>query len=151
MNLIEKNKNGTEMYRLDDGRLGKIYPSGYVRVTILRNGIKNGEYFHYDSTKNNRWYQINKVEKYKDDENQRWFFHRRILIPKRNDRLSLLQTFNDKNCDKMTHKIKMLEGYIKNLLWTIDHSRTRNAEENALKQINLEDKINEIKYIVNRR
>ena len=51
----------------------------------------------------------------------------------------------------MTHKIKMLEGYIKNLLWTIDHSRTRNAEENALKQINLEDKINEIKYIVIRR
>jgi hypothetical protein len=45
----------------------------------------------------------------------------------------------------------MLESYIKNLLWTIDHSRTRNAEENALKQINLEDKINEIKYIVNRK
>ncbi len=151
MKLIEKNKNGTEMYRLDDGRLGKIYPSGYVRVTILNHGIINGKYSHRNSTKNCRWYQINKVEKYKDDKYQSWNFHRRILIPKRSDRLSLLQAFNDKNCDKMTHKIKMLESYIKNLLWTIDHSRTRNAEENALKQINLEDKINEIKYIVNRR
>ena len=51
----------------------------------------------------------------------------------------------------MTHKIKMLESYIKHLLWSIDYSKTRNAEEYALKQINLEDKINEIKYIVNRR
>ena len=151
MKLIEKNKNGTEMYRLDDGRLGKIYPSGYVRVTILHHSIVGGKYVRHDSTKNSRWYQINKVEKYKDDENQRWFFHRRILIPKRNDRLSLLQAFNDKNCDKLTQKIKMLQIYIKNLLWTIDHVRTRNAEEHALKQINLEDKINEIKYIVNRK
>ena len=151
MKLIEANINGTEMYRLDDGRLGKIYPSGYVRVTILNHGIKNGKYFHRNSTKNSRWYQINKVEKYKDDKYQSWNFHRRILIPKRSDRLSLLQAFNDKNCDKMTHKIKMLESYIKHLLWSIDYSRTRNAEENALKQINLEDKINEIKYIINRK
>jgi hypothetical protein len=151
MKLININKNGTEVYRLDDGRLGAIYPSGYVRVTILNHGIVNGKYFHRDSTKKSRWYQINKVEKYKDDENQRWFFHRRILIPKRSDRLSLLQSFNDKNCDKMTHKIKILEGYIKHLLWSVDHARTRNAEENALKQINLEDKINEIKYIINRK
>ena len=151
MKLIEANINGTEMYRLDDGRLGKIYPSGYVRVTILNHGIKNGKYFHRNSTKNSRWYQINKVEKYKDNKYQSWNFHRRILIPKRSDRLSLLQAFNDKNCDKMTHKIKMLESYIKHLLWSIDYSKTRNAEENALKQINLEDKINEIKYIVNRR
>ena len=151
MKLIEANINGTEMYRLDDGRLGKIYPSGYVRVTILNHGIKNGKYFHHNSTKNSRWYQINKVEKYKDDKYQSWNFHRRILIPKRSDRLSLLQAFNDKNCDKMTHKIKMLESYIKHLLWSIDYSKTRNAEENALKQINLEDKINEIKYIINRK
>ena len=151
MKLIEENINGTEMYRLDDGRLGKIYPSGYVRVTILNHGIKNGKYFHRNSTKNSRWYQINKVEKYKDDKYQSWNFHRRILIPKRNDRLSLLQAFNDKNCDKMTHKIKMLESYIKHLLWSIDYSKTRNTEENALKQINLEDKINEIKYIINRK
>ena len=67
MKLVEKLKNGTEMYRLDDGRLGKIYPkSGYVRVTTLRHGIRDGKYHHEDSTKNSRWYQINKKEKYKD-------------------------------------------------------------------------------------
>ena len=147
MKLIEKNKNGTEMYRLDDGRLGKIYPSGYVRVTILNHGIKNGKYFHRNSTKKSRWYQINKVEKYKDDENQRWFFHRRILIPKRSDRLSFLQAFNDKNCDKVTQKIKTLEIYIKNLLWGMDHQ----AEKHALEVINLKDKIKEIEYIINRK
>jgi hypothetical protein len=47
----------------------------------------------------------------------------------------------------MTQKIKTLEIYIKNLLWGLDHQ----AEKNALKQINLEDKINEIKYIINRK
>ena len=119
MKLIKINKNGTEMYRLDDGRLGKIYPSGYVRVTIINHGIVNGKYSHRDSTKNSRWYQINKVEKYKDDKYPSWNFHRRILIPQKNDRLSLLQAFNNKNCDKMTHKIKKLESYIKNLLWMI--------------------------------
>ena len=147
MKLVNINKNGTEMYRLDDGRLGAIYPSGYVRVTTLHNGIKDGEYFHYDSTKNSRWYQINKVEKYKTDENQRWFFHRRILIPKRNDRLSYLKSFNDKNCDKLTQKIKMLQIYIKNLLWGMDHR----AEKYTLKQKSFEDKIKEIEYIINRK
>ena len=144
MKLIEKNKNGTEMYQLDDGRLGAIYPSGYVRVTTMYNGIRDGKYFHYDSTKNSRWYQINKVEKYKTEENQRWFFHRRILIPKRSDRLSYLQAFNTKNCDKVTQKIKMLEQYIKNLLWGFDHQ----VEKHALEVKNLKDKIKEIKYIV---
>lgn len=147
MKLIEKNKNGTEVYQLDDGRLGAIYPSGYVRVTILHNGIFNGKYWQRDSTKKSRWYQINKVEKYKDDENQRWFFHRRILIPKRSDRLSFLQAFNDKNCDKVTQKIKTLEIYIKNLLWGMDHQ----AEKHALEVINLKDKIKEIEYIINRK
>ena len=147
MKLIEKNKNGTEVYQLDDGRLGAIYPSGYVRVTILHNGIFNGKYWQRDSTKKSRWYQINKVEKYKDDENQRWFFHRRILIPKRSDRLSYLKAFNDKNCDKVTQKIKTLEIYIKNLLWGMDHQ----AEKHALEVINLKDKIKEIEYIINRK
>lgn len=147
MKLIEKNKNGTEVYQLDDGRLGAIYPSGYVRVTILHNGIVNGKYFHRNSTKKSRWYQINKVEKYKDDKYQSWNFHRRILIPKRSDRLSFLQAFNDKNCDKVTQKIKTLEIYIKNLLWGMDHQ----AEKHALEVINLKDKIKEIEYIINRK
>ena len=151
MKLIEKNKNGTEVYQLDDGRLGAIYPSGYVRVTILHNGIVDGKYFHRDSTKNSRWYQINKVEKYKDDKYQSWNFHRRILIPKRNDRLSYLKAFNDKNCDKVTQKIKMLEQYIKNLLWGMDHQEKRLAEKHALEVIDLKDKIKEIEYIINRK
>jgi len=146
MKLIEENKNGTEMYRLDDGRLGKIYPSGYVRVTILRNGIRNGKYFQEDSTKQSRWYQINKVEKYKDDKYSSWNFHRRILIPKRSDRLSLLQAFNDKNCDKVSQKIKMLEQYIKNLLWTIDYEKGKKGDE----VINLKNKLEEIQYILHR-
>jgi len=134
------------MYRLDDGRLGKIYPSGYVRVTILRNGIRNGKYFQEDSTKQSRWYQINKVEKYKDDKYSSWNFHKRILIPKRSDRLSLLKAFNDKNCDKVSQKIKMLEQYIKNLLWTIDYEKGRKGDE----VINLKNKLEEIQYILHR-
>ena len=146
MKLIEKNKNDTEVYQLDDGRLGAIYTSGYVRVTILSNGIRNGKYFHYDSTKNNKWYQINKVEKYRTN----YILpphYRRILISKRSDRLSWLQAFNAKNCDKVTQKIKMLEQYIKNLLY----SYNKQAENHSLQVINLKDKIKEIEYIIDRK
>tara|TARA_X000001382_G_scaffold124153_1_gene108470 strand:+ start:464 stop:940 length:477 start_codon:yes stop_codon:yes gene_type:complete len=141
MKLVEKLKNGTEMYRLDDGRLGKIYPkSGYVRVTTLRQGIINGKYWSKDSTKDNRWYQINKKEKYKD-KGMKFSHVRRILIPKRKDQLAFLKAFNAKNADKVIQMKKMLEGYAKGLRWFSNFE----AEKRALLHINLNDKLNEIK------
>jgi hypothetical protein len=141
MKLVEKLKNGTEMYRLDDGRLGKIYPkSGYVRVTTLRQGIINGKYWSKDSTKDNRWYQINKKEKYKD-KGMKFSHVRRILIPKRKDQLAFLKAFNAKNADKVMQMKKMLEGYAKGLRWFSNFE----AEKRALLHINLNDKLNEIK------
>mgnify|MGYP003119839493 CR=1 FL=1 len=141
MKLVEKLKNGTEMYRLDDGRLGKIYPkSGYVRVTTLRHGIRDGKYHHEDSTKNSRWYQINKKEKYKD-KGMKFSHVRRVLIPKRKDQLAFLKAFNDKNADKVKQMKKMLEGYAKGLRWFSNFE----AEKRALLHINLDDKLNQIK------
>ena len=141
MKLVEKLKNGTEMYRLDDGRLGKIYPkSGYVRVTTLRHGIRNGKYWSQDSTKNSRWYQINKKEKYKD-KGMKFSHVRRVLIPKRKDQLAFLKAFNDKNADKVMHMKKTLEGYANGLRWCSNFE----AEKRALLHINLDDKLNQIK------
>lgn len=118
MKLLEINKNGTEMYQLKDGRLGKIYRSGYVRVTILRNGIRDGEYFQIDSTKNSRWYQINKVVSYKGKFGKQY---KRLLLAKHCDKVSLLKRFEDKNCDKMSQELKTLRIYIKSLQWYIDN------------------------------
>ena len=141
MKLVEKLKNGTEMYRLDDGRLGKIYPkSGYVRVTTLRHGIIDGKYWSKDSTKNSRWYQINKKEKYKD-KGMKFSHVRRILIPKKKDQLAFLKAFNDKNADKVMQMKKTLEGYAKGLRWFYDF----NHEKRALLHINLNDELNKIK------
>ena len=141
MKLVEKLKNGTEMYRLDDGRLGKIYPkSGYVRVTTLRHGIIDGKYWSKDSTKNSRWYQINKKEKYKD-KGMKFSHFRRVLIPKKKDQLAFLKAFNDKNADKVMHMKKTLEGYAKGLRWFSNFE----AEKRALLHINLDDKLNQIK------
>ena len=118
MKLLEINKKGTEMYQLKDGRLGKIYRSGYVRVTILRNGIRDGEYFHSDSTKNSRWYQINKVVSYKGKFGKQY---KRLLLAEHCDKVSLLKRFEDKNCDKMSQELKTLRIYIKSLQWYIDN------------------------------
>lgn len=112
MKLLEINKKGTEMYQLKDGRLGKIYRSGYVRVTILRHGIRDGKYFQSDSTKNSRWYQINKVMSYKGKFGKQY---KRLLLAEHCDKVSLLKRFEDKNCDKMSHELKILRGYIKSL------------------------------------
>ena len=102
MKLLEINKKGTEMYQL--------------RGTILRHGIRDGKYFHSDSTKNSRWYQINKVMSYKGKFGKQY---KRLLLAEHCDKVSLLKRFEDKNCDKMSHEVKILRGYIKSLQYKL--------------------------------
>jgi hypothetical protein len=74
MQLIKKLKNGTEYYRMDDGRFGAIYPStGYARVSYAIDKKNDGRAMaqrnrNYDAYRQNRIgqelkYQINPVVK----------------------------------------------------------------------------------------
>ena len=109
-------------------------------MTTLRHGIIDGKYWSKDSTKNSRWYQINKKEKYKD-KGMKFSHVRRILIPKKKDQIAFLKAFNDKNADKVMQMKKTLEGYAKGLRWFSNFE----AEKRALLHINLDDKLNQIK------
>jgi len=92
MKLRNVNKNGTMSFTMSDGRIGLSYKSGYVRVSVkMGNPEVNG-----------RFYQINKVRKSPHTTENTYNFIRveRVLIDCVYERLSFLQNFDLKNCQK---------------------------------------------------
>ena len=90
MKLIKVTKSGAIHYKLDDGRTGSTYPSGYVRVSTHGVG-------HYGKTK--RIYQINKQKKEWYDRSKEWGYNTVSLkVNNHADRTRLLLEFNNKNC-----------------------------------------------------
>jgi hypothetical protein len=84
MELIKVTKKGSIHFKLDDGRLGISYNSGYIRVSVK--GI------------NNRLYQINKkiILRYGKLNDQ--YHYKRELITSSSDRVKVLLEFNNNNC-----------------------------------------------------
>ena len=84
MELIKVTKKGSIHFKLDDGRLGVSYNSGYIRVSVK--GI------------NNRLYQINKkiILRYGKLNDQ--YHYKRELITSSSDRVKTLLEFNNNNC-----------------------------------------------------
>ena len=84
MELIKVTKKGSIHFKLDDGRLGVSYNSGYIRVSVK--GI------------NNRLYQINKkiILRYGKLNDQ--YHYKRELITSSSDRINTLLEFNNNNC-----------------------------------------------------
>ena len=82
MQLIKITKNGSLHFKLNDGRIGVCYTSGYVRVSL--------KYTH------NRVYQINK--QVFEDKKDPYPRVNRELIPDHIDRIKHLMNFNAKNC-----------------------------------------------------
>ena len=84
MELIKVTKKGSIHFKLDDGRLGVSYNSGYIRVSVK--GI------------NNRLYQINKkiILRYGKLNDQ--YHYKRDLITSSSDRINTLLEFNNNNC-----------------------------------------------------
>lgn len=84
MELIKVTKSGAIYFKLDDGRLGVSYNSGYIRVSVK--GI------------NNRLYQINKkiILRYGKLNDQ--YHYKRELITLSSDRINTLLEFNNNNC-----------------------------------------------------
>jgi len=84
MELIKVTKKGSIHFKLDDGRLGVSYNSGYIRVSVK--GI------------NNKLYQINKkiILRYGKLNDQ--YHYKRDLITSSSDRINTLLEFNNNNC-----------------------------------------------------
>lgn len=86
MKLYKITKAGSLYFKLDDGRIGVTYKSGYVRL--------------YNAVIQRMW-QINKKVKIP---NGKVYFgrpdynYKRILINDCNDRIQFLLDYNNKNC-----------------------------------------------------
>ena len=47
-------------FRMDDGRVGYANSNGYARISVAREGLRNGEWFSEPCEISDRFYQINK-------------------------------------------------------------------------------------------
>lgn len=84
MELIKVTKKGSIYFKLDDGRLGVSYNSGYIRVSTKYS--------------NSKLYQINKkiILRYGKLNDQ--YHYKRELITSSSDRVKTLLEFNNNNC-----------------------------------------------------
>jgi hypothetical protein len=85
MELIKVTKKGSIHFKLDDGRLGVSYNSGYIRVSVKNSRIE-------------RMYQINKKITLRYGKLNDQYHYRRKLIPSSSDRVKALLEFNNNNC-----------------------------------------------------
>ena len=83
MQVLNISKNGTIKCEMSDGRLGYTYKSGYVRVSLKHN--------------NKRLYQIN-TKRTNYNAKRSNYYYTRELIYNELDRLRLLYTFDQNNC-----------------------------------------------------
>ncbi len=102
MKLIEINKNGTQKFKLKDGRFIYSYTSGYVRI---------------DSNLD-RLYQINKVRKVKPNTKGNYFnLYERVLIPCPEERFQYIVDWVNRNVKDIpytiTRELKNKTGWIK--------------------------------------
>ena len=84
MKLFKITKNKSLHFKMSDGRIGIVYESGYVRVSVK--GIKD------------KLYQINKKKLVKSNFNPNSYDHTRILVKDHVDRVQMLYKYDLKNC-----------------------------------------------------
>jgi len=87
MKVLNISKTGTIKCEMSDGRLGYTYKSGYVRVSC-----KDQPHFRRRGVK---LYQINTKVKLTKGNDYRYI---RVLVPNELDRLRMLYTFDQNNC-----------------------------------------------------
>ena len=83
MRLIKITNDNALHFELSDKRIGVVYKSGYVRVSV------KGD--------NRRVYQINK-QKLNYRLNSKNYFYTRELVNNPEERVKMLYAFNQKNC-----------------------------------------------------
>ena len=122
-------------FRMADGRIGYANHQ-YARVSVTREGIRNGQYYKEDCSIGDRMYQINKkIEVVHGKDSQ--FIHEfsRIARVKYNDiseAINALQLFNCKNCGEGAieyRKNKILKEYEEHKALNIRSVLTRDKDE----------------------
>ena len=100
-------------FRMADGRIGYANHQ-YARVSVTREGIRNGEYYKEDNEIGDRLYQINKKVNYPHHEIPSMNMIGRVRYNDISEAINALQNFNNKNCGEYAvelRKNKILEQY----------------------------------------
>ena len=100
-------------FRMADGRIGYANHQ-YARVSVTREGIRNGEYYKEDNEIGDRLYQINKKVNYPHNEIPSMNMIGRVRYNDISEAINALQNFNNKNCGEYAvelRKNKILEQY----------------------------------------
>lgn len=84
MKLFKITKNKSLHFKMSDGRIGIVYESGYVRVSVK--GI------------NNKLYQINQKKLLKSKKHPDFYIYKRTLVKDHVDRVQMLYNYDLKNC-----------------------------------------------------
>ena len=100
-------------FRMADGRIGYANHQ-YARVSVTREGIRNGKYFKEDNEIGDRLYQINKKINYPHHETPSINMVGRVRYNDISEAINALQNFNNKNCGEYAvelRKNKILKQY----------------------------------------
>jgi len=100
-------------FRMADGRIGYANHQ-YARVSVTREGIRNGEYYKEDNEIGDRLYQINKKVNYPHHEIPSINMIGRVRYNDISEAINALQNFNNKNCGEYAvelRKNKILKQY----------------------------------------
>lgn len=100
-------------FRMADGRIGYANHQ-YARVSVTREGIRNGKYYKEDNEIGDRLYQINKKINYPHHETPSINMIGRVRYNDISEAINALQNFNNKNCGEYAvelRKNKILKQY----------------------------------------
>ena len=117
-------------FRMADGRIGYANHQ-YARVSVTREGIRNGEYYKEDNEIGDRLYQINKKINYPHHEIPSINMVGRVRYNDISEAINALQNFNNKNCGEYAvelRKNKILKQYEEHKALNIRSVLTRYKE-----------------------
>ena len=124
-------------FRMADGRIGYANHQ-YARVSVTREGIRNGEYYKEDNEIGDRLYQINSRTECENEyinhhtnETSLWKGVARVKYNDISEAINALQNFNNKNCGEYAvelRKNKILKQYEEHKALNIRSVLTKNDE-----------------------
>ena len=122
-------------FRMADGRIGYANHQ-YARVSVTREGIRNGQYYKEDSEIGDRLYQINSREEINREYNyggvkKTFSGVARVKYNDISEAINALQNFNNKNCGEYAvelRKNKILKQYEEHKALNIKSYLTRDVD-----------------------
>jgi hypothetical protein len=118
-------------FRMADGRIGYANHQ-YARVSVTREGIRNGQYYKEDCSIGDRMYQINTRINYPHHETSSINMIGRVRYNDISEAINALQNFNCKNCGEYAvelRKNKIIKEYNEHKALNIRSVLTRDEDE----------------------